>query len=150
VVVVSYWFPYLIRNLDGSLATIDWQHKYGIFRGCLYLACIDQRGSLDRENKLAVSKNTLILLESSQYFEEEEYHYSKIDTLSRELKKCIVVKKVLTWLWVVKLSPQTYKIIHLMNVCYNSLQPIRVLEYQQNNFSLHFCPAYDLPIWLTY
>ena len=60
------------------------------------MACIDQRGSLDRENKLAVSKNTLILLESSQYFEEEEYHYSKIDTLSRELKKCIVVKKVLT------------------------------------------------------
>ena len=21
------------------------------------------------------------------------------------------------------------------------------LEYQQNNFSLQFCPAYDLPIW---
>ena len=49
--------------------------------------------SLDCENKLAVNKNTLILLESSQYFEEEEYHYGKIDTLSRELKKCIVVKK---------------------------------------------------------
>jgi hypothetical protein len=52
--------------------------------------------SLDCENKLAVNKNTLILLESSQYFEEEEYLYGKIDTLSRELKKCIVVKKVLT------------------------------------------------------
>ena len=49
--------------------------------------------SLDCENKLAVNKNTLILLESSQYFEEEEYHYGKIDTLSRELKKWIVVKK---------------------------------------------------------
>ena len=59
----------------------------------LEAACINQPDSLDRENKLAVSKNTLILLESSQYFEEEEYHYSKIDTLSRELKKCIVVKK---------------------------------------------------------
>ena len=22
------------------------------------------------------------------------------------------------------------------------------LEYQQNNFSLQFCPAYNLPIWL--
>ena len=65
--------------------------------------------SLDCENKLAVNKNTLILLESSQYFEEEEYHYGKIDTLSRELKKCIVVKKVLTWLRVVKLSPQPSK-----------------------------------------
>ena len=52
--------------------------------------------SLDFENKLAVNKNTLILLGSSQYFEEEEYLYGKIDTLSRELKKCIVVKKVLT------------------------------------------------------
>ena len=52
--------------------------------------------SLACENTFAVNKKTLILLESSQYFEEEEYHYGKIDTLSRELKKCIVVKKVLT------------------------------------------------------
>ena len=57
---------YLIGNLDGSLTTIDWQHKVGIF------FCLSD--SLDcKNNKLAVNKNTLILLKSSQYFEEEEY-----------------------------------------------------------------------------
>ena len=57
-------------------------------------------------------------------------------------KNCIMI-------WEKKfLSSTFYKLLLWSMNCSLVQELVQVLEYQQNNFSLQFCPAYNLPIWL--